>query len=334
MIDISKKLGIETIGELQSKKDVGALINIVEKSKYPSDVRFAINALGMLKAKTAVEPIICALLSDSFQDIAVRALGDIGSEKAVRPLCLLLQNVHTAKLNREAILHSLGKIASKEAAGIIINYLDTDIGEIALSVLKNLGTLGVGELIFALGTDLRDTAIAALGQIGENAKEATVPLLKILETVIDKEAPECNVLMSLALIKDHDAVEPLINAIKYNTSHGDDDYAFQNQIIFTLGDIGDKEATAPLVRLMLRNDESRVRGTAAAALGKIGDNTAIEPLISVLENDRENGFVRDSAAWALLHLDEGKTALPLLKYLKQYHKGIFDSIKHLQFPFE
>ena len=335
MIDLSKNLiGTGIIGELQSKKDIEELITIVKKSKRRRDVRGAIRALGELKAKAATEPLIYSLLSNSFQLSSVQALGNIGSEKAVKPLILLLQNWDAAEGIREAILEALGKIASKEAINTIISYLDSDVKETALSVVKKLGKLAVGELIIALDTHLKNEAIIALGQIGVNAKAATAPLLKVLEKITDKDALGCNVLIALALIKDHDAVEPLINAIKYDTSHGDDDYAFQNQIIFTLGDIGDKEATAPLVRLMLRNSELRVRGTAAAALGKIGDNNAIEPLISVLENEREDGFVRNNAAWALLHLDEGKTALPLLRYLKQYHKGIFDSMKQLQFPSE
>jgi len=185
---------------------------------------------------------------------------------------------------------------------------------------------------------LADEIIKVLGQIGQDPKAATLTLLKILETTGDKDDPARSlresVLTTLGLIKDPDAVEPLIKLIKYDTSYGDDDYAFLNWIIFALSDIGDKRATKPLIRLMLRNVESRVRGTAAAALGKIGDNQAIEPLVGTLENDRENGFVRDNAAWALLQLNETKAALPILRYLKQNYSEKLDSLKGGTFPSE
>jgi HEAT repeat protein len=211
--------------------------------------------------------------------------------------------------------------------------------------LKEIGRPAVTYLIQALlwtlqnaDRALEDKIIKVLGKIGESAKAATEPLIKILETTCEKDDPNCNllepVLIALALIKDPEAVGPLIKAIKYNTAAGDPDYAVQNWIIFALGDIGDKLATEPLIQLMLRNSESRIRGIAAAALGKIGDNKAIEPLISVLENKKDNSWVRDNAAWALLQMDEGKTALPLLKYLKWNHKSIFDSLKGFQFPSE
>ncbi len=53
-------------------------------------------------------------------------------------------------------------------------------------------------------------------------------------------------------------------AIKLNTSHEDSDYRVQCSIIFALGDIGDNQATEPLVRLMLENGEIRIRGTAGS----------------------------------------------------------------------
>ncbi|GAH79491.1 unnamed protein product, partial [marine sediment metagenome] len=77
-------------------------------------------------------------------------------------------------------------------------------------------------------------------------------------------------------------------------------------------------AVEPLVSLLCcRGVPLRIRGHAAEALGKIGDDSAIEPLIKVLEDQREEGFVKDRGAYALLQLDENKTALPLLRYLKQ-----------------
>lgn len=336
MIDVSKKLGNDSIGELQKNKDIGALITIVEKTNNPSDGRFAIWALGDLKAEMAIEPLIHALLSNSYRQEAVKALGNIGNEEAVKPLFHLIRNHDEVNYIREEILESLGKIASKEAINIIIEMLlHEEISAKALDVLKKLGELAVEPLIIALNTDMKDTAIVALGEIGECAKAATLQLLALLETVTDKNAPNCNILIALALIKDPSAVEPLIKKIKYSISPGDDGYSLQNQIILTLGDIGSKLATKALIRLILHNRNERLRESSAAALGKIGDNMAIEPLLTILENRGESPSVRDAVAWALLQLDETQTALPVVRYLKQnYHSNFNFLIAGIPFPAE
>jgi HEAT repeat protein len=262
-------------------------------------------------------------------------------------LIAVVKTSQNAAVLKHAILF-LGGHKEIKAAVALIRCLSSkyeSVSDYSVMALCQIGQPAVVHLIEALLLSLQDgdqtladKIIKVLGQIGQSAKAATPALLKILGTTGDKDDPACNlresVLTALSLIKDPDAVEPLIKFIKYDTSHGDDDYAFLNWIIFALGDIGDKRATKPLIRLMLRNVESRVRGTAAAALGKIGDNQAIEPLVGTLENNRENGFVRDNAAWALLQLDETKTALPILKYLKQNYQEKLDFLKGVPFPSE
>ena len=262
-------------------------------------------------------------------------------------LIAVVKTSQNAAVLKHAILF-LGGNKEIKAVVPLIKCLSSEyesVCDYSIMALCQIGQPAVVHLIEALLRSLKDgdqtladKIIKVLGQLGQGAKAATLTLLKILETTGNKADPACSLresaLNALGLIKDPDAVEPLIKFIKYDLSHGDDDYAFLNWLIFALGDIGDKRATEPLIRLMLRNVESIVRGTAAAALGKIGDNQAIEPLVGILENNRENGFVRDNAAWALLQLDEIKAALPILRYLKQNYQEKFDFLKRVTFPSE
>lgn len=332
--------------KLVEKEDIEALIAVVKTSENPSVLKHAILFLGEHKVKKAVDPLILLLLSKfgSVRQFSALALGQIGDKKAIKPLSMLLNQPKEDEMTRKEVLKSLVRLDSEEGKESIYQILTNEWGGTALTVLKEIGKPAVKRLVDSLLQALQngdqalvDGIIKVLGQIGEGAKAATQPLLKILETTINEDDWSCSlrqsVLIAIALIKDPGAVEPLIKHINYNTPNGvGDDATVQNWIIFALGDIGDKRATEPLIRLILRNGDLRIRGTAAAALGKIIDDQAIEPLIKVLENDREEGFVRDNAAWALLQFDEKKTATPLLKYLKRYHKSIFDSIKELQFP--
>lgn len=68
--------------------------------------------------------------------------------------------------------------------------------------------------------------------------------------------------------------------------------------IYTLGDIRERRAVAPLVA-MLDDQDPNVRRMAAHALGKINDPRAVYPLAYMLNNPQEQVMVRCVAASAL-----------------------------------
>ncbi|MBA7589780.1 hypothetical protein ES708_31871 [subsurface metagenome] len=69
----------------------------------------------------------------------------------------------------------------------------------------------------------------------------------------------------------------------------------------------DSQAVDPLIELLedKSNENLRKRGLAAEALGKIGSAKAVEPLVRVLEDGRENPWVKDNAAQALRKILKG-----------------------------
>ncbi len=90
-------------------------------------------------------------------------------------------------------------------------------------------------------------------------------------------------------------------------------------IIRTLGEMKDKQATGPLVR-MLDNGDFRIRGGACTALGLIGDTVSADYLIPAL-NDTAN-LVRKSAAFALGEIGAPKAISYLMKLLSDEYYGV------------
>jgi HEAT repeat protein len=89
----------------------------------------------------------------------------------------------------------------------------------------------------------------------------------------------------------------------------------------------------PLIRLLLEASDSRIREIAAYALATLGSKldapTAINQLIGVLEGTRKFTGIQNYLAWALLQTDGKKTAIPVLKYLKDNH---METLRKALFP--
>ncbi|GAI64117.1 unnamed protein product [marine sediment metagenome] len=111
---------------MAENKDVEGLIGVLIHNKNKHIVKRAIFALGEIKDKKAVEPLIEVGLKSgliTIRSAAIRALGDIGSNEAVKPLTMLM-NDEKEKLNvREEISEVLGKIASEEVVTSLIAAL-------------------------------------------------------------------------------------------------------------------------------------------------------------------------------------------------------------------
>ncbi len=72
----------------------------------------------------------------------------------------------------------------------------------------------------------------------------------------------------------------------------------RREAAYALGDVQDRSATVPLVRMMRRDKIYEVRTAAAIALGNIGDTSAINELLRILQTRprEDDEFLRRSAA--------------------------------------
>ena len=224
-----------------------------------------------LEANRDVEGLIKALEynKDSWvRKSAAEALGKLGDPKAVAPLIHALKDEDWRVRMGAADL--LGKLGDPKAVDPLIDALDdkykVDVGVTALEALRKIGKPAVRPLINALtyefyfggyppsSADVRWFAAICLEEIGEPAVE---PLIRALDSNVRWVAA-----VVLGKIGDSRAVEPLIEALKY------EDDTVQKTAAEVLGEIGDDRAVGPL-RHALESWNNSLRRDAKVALKKI-----------------------------------------------------------------
>jgi len=132
-------------------------------------------------------------------------------------------------------------------------------------------------------------AIRTLGQIDDpKATEALVGVASDLDMRVRIKAID-----TLGLVKAKDATPLLVQQLFMR----DTDLGTKQRILASLGKIGDKRATGPIMDFLSRNIDPAVRGNAIFALGDIGDPVAL-PSLEALAKDGEDPLLRSLAAEA------------------------------------
>ncbi|MDO9576306.1 MAG: HEAT repeat domain-containing protein [Candidatus Cloacimonadales bacterium] len=139
--------------------------------------------------------------------------------------------------------------------------------------------------------------------ITEAYPDSIAPLL--LTKITDaNEKVQKNSIRLLGVTKYQDAVEPLLKMLKKKKYH-----ELRRSLIGALGRIGDKTATAEIIKF-IADDEELCRLTVVGALSSLKDESAVPTLISAL--DDKIFTVRSAALDALKSFKDPKTADLLL----------------------
>ncbi|MHC1574209.1 MAG: HEAT repeat domain-containing protein [Candidatus Methanogasteraceae archaeon] len=207
---------------------------------------------------------------------AANALGEIGSENAIKYLIPLLKDDDSNA--RGAAANALGRIGAENAIKYLIPLLKDD------------------------DSYAREAAANVLGRIGaENAIKYLIPLLKDDDSNVRGAAAN-----ALGEIGAENAIKYLIPLLK------DDDSYARFAAAYALGRIGAENAIKYLIPL-LKDDDSNVRRAAAYALGRIGAENAIKYLIPLLKDD--DFYARWTAAEALKRISEkNDLCIPMSSY--------------------
>lgn len=255
---------------------------------------YAAIALGEIKSKDFIVPLIEALQTDSdwwVRHFAVGALGKIGSERIVEPVIGALRD--DSQYVRRAAVSVLGELKSDRAVLPLIGVLKDQDWQIRLQVpdiLEAYGNKIEGSLLEALKDKNKWAKVGAahvFGNIGY--EEAVLPLIELLEDRERMVRDEAAV--ALGRIKSERAVNPLLDLLKHETGF------VREEAAWVLGEMKSEEAVQSLIQCL----EDRDMGwMAAVSLGKIGDSKAIEPLKKKMA-DRDTR-VGQAAAWALARM--------------------------------
>jgi len=254
-------------------QEIPTLIRLAQSPVWEAR-EWAVQALGRLKAKDAVELIIARLADEKgrVREAAAFALGAIGDARAVEPL---LAAAGGEGYERANAAKALGMLGDARAVPVLIQCL-------------------VGK-----GSGARREVAWALGRLGDkSAVEPLIGLLRDPDMYVRRDVAE-----ALGLLKDARAVEALLALLQ------DKEAQVREMATEALGRIGDKQVLAALMALLRDDPDARVRAKAADALGRLGDNQAAPALAKAM--DENSSLVQARAALSLHRLGD-KRGMPFL----------------------
>ena len=256
--------------------------------------------------------------SDFVRGVAAAGLGSIGSEDAVAPLVLALENPDSGI--RHLAARALGDIGEGRAVEPLILALEHNKHPLTIAAVEALGKIGderaVEPLILALDNKddrLKLEAVQALGEIGD--ERAVEPLIHILVASLSKEMEQKKALEDLGDLHDESLEEALYDSVhmaKMATQDSGDigvqdslvaEYFVKSEAVQSLGDIWDERDVETLVGALKSrwegsNPQSLARG-ARRALGNIGGENVFKWAIDSLEQGTHKDSVLDLS---LIHI--------------------------------
>ena len=271
---------------------------------------FAIETLGQLGDRRAVESLITLLQDTEISWEAASALGRIGDPKALAPLIKALDS-HDPTYCRPFVV-ALGKIGDPIAIETLLTCLDSRYpGHVrlgAVEALAGFGQIAIPTLLECLDNpekDIQEEVAIALGLLG-------LPngLHFILKTLQESNITELRMGAALALgiIGDEIALDPLVSAIN------EDKWRVRQEAIIAVRKIGVSSLPIRTALLSVLNDKNGCLNwwDAVLALGTLGDAQVVSELEMWsqqasnlwLDNwhnpqDEENETLRDAVQYAI-----------------------------------
>ena len=246
-------------------------------------------ALGLIKNKSAVEPLIKRLETEDpdLKREIILALKMIGSKQAVPVLKKILLKKDESSYVKFDAARALGSIDNTDSVYTLIRAMKSDRswlvkGACAEALGKKGDNRATKALKKILNTDagenaswVRDKAALALSKIGEGGINALVSSLGVDKTSTRRRA-------SWALIGLGDPAVPyLLSALREVSSLS------RKRAAMVLGWIGNKKTVLPLT-WELSDTDLQVRKMAVWALGKIGDDKAITALEHTIDDHNQS----------------------------------------------
>lgn len=275
-----RAIAAEALGQIRGAEAEKVLLGLLEDSN--SGVRVtAARILGRMGGENIVEPLTKRLSADRdpvFRACAIESLGNLKDKLAIEPLIKSLDDkVPEVRL---AAARSLGVLGGERAEDELIGKLDESAPELQREIILSLENLGSkkasGVLIRKLSDkdpELRRCAARSLEKLED--PEAIDPLLKCLDDT-DPEVRNAAA-YSLGILRAEKATAPLLGML------AEEDSELRITAVYALGNIGSRKAVDTLLET-LNDNNPWVRRYAVGALGKIGDQKATAPLVKNLSD--------------------------------------------------
>ena len=230
--------------------------------------------------KISVEPLFDILKEKDVElkIVAIETLGEIGDERAIKPLIFCLRD--DSHLVRKSAADSLCKFGDAALDPLVYSLRDSreTVRQAAAEALGRLGNKKAAKPLARLLTDrdndVRKTAIESLGILKDDRTvKSLVSLLEDNDSSIREAAAR-----GLGMKDNFAAVKPLLSLLR------DDIIPVKKAALISLGQIG-SPASVEELKSYLNDENIEIQKIVIVALGEIGNSKALEPLIEVLKDE-------------------------------------------------
>lgn len=293
---------------------------------------YGAKALGTLKAKKALHPLMMEYLNDEDPDVrcdAAASLGEIGDREAIPALIQSLKDGDG--LVRVSAIGALAKIGDPIAVEPLIHAMvspgsfpymlgvlsgDTrwEIRERAAEALGHIrdprSVQGLMDILHDEDVDLMlETVFQSLVQSGDRrGLDAVATYLKDTDTSVRRKAAR-----AFIYAKDREVLDRLIETLI------DEDSVVKVNIIEAVGNISGEREILPLL-FLLKDEDEDVRGKAAETICKIDRGRSMRFISPLLQDPSAN--VRRKAIELLAEIGSGECAEVLIPSLEDKDTGV------------
>lgn len=313
--------------------------------------RESIKALGAIKDKRAIEPLIELLQNDKIylREEVVKALGQLGDEKVVNPLISVLQNETSSTLRCETI-RALGLTKDKRAVKPLIEALQhesqkhrldaktTIITEVAISLgkikderaitplvsLYNVYTDYVNKKIsnalLTINTELSKFFFSILNSDENNLLEIDNAFdLAVASLYHQNSWVRRQVIWALLKLRDYRAVGQILKTLNDNHLN------VVSYAIYALGEIGNDKAVITLMDILLKKDFPTCKNVDSLTFSEYWSDPRSEAAVALgkikdkrafkalmmVIEEKGNDSLIEKSAWALSELGDKRAIEPL-----------------------
>ena len=219
--------------------------------------------------------------------------------------------------NKVLYIRIAGELKIRESIGILEDILigesDTDVLESAMTALGRIGdpsaSSTVAKYLHVSEPRLHLSAISALAEMGGPSA-----IKKLCECLSGGSAMDLSIIDALARIQDQQALEKLCELLSSQFVD------LRNAAIDRLIAIGPK--AIPVVCENLKTDDDDTLIHSLNVLGNIGDITALPSILKVIYNEPENPNVRFAVYEAMERLPSARSAISLAQGLTDPEESV------------
>ncbi|MFH0889086.1 MAG: HEAT repeat domain-containing protein [Planctomycetota bacterium] len=227
---------------------------------------------------------------DDFRLMVIIILGDLGDERAIEPLLIILNDPREADNLKNKAIIALGKIKNPKIIPHLLALIDTSPLETILIVVETIGGFGQeARLAVSRFYDIlkspkyqnEEKIIKAVIDAFDDIREPS-SVVEILPFINDaRPRVRWSASNTLGKIGVGDVAPQLVKLLN-------DEFMDIKQItIEALGKLGNKTICPEIIKVLLNDKDLRTRQLAADALGAIKDKTTLSSLLTVLNESDE-----------------------------------------------